>query len=50
MENKGITPTKYARNLDVTLCENEIYMKGDIDTYIEIGYLIDKDNYNNLKH
>lgn len=42
---KVIAPTKYARNLGVTLCENEIYMKGDIDTYTEIGYLIDKVNY-----
>ncbi|KGJ48587.1 hypothetical protein KD33_13680 [Clostridium sp. NCR] len=42
---KVIAPTKYARNLGVTLCENEIYMKGDIDTYSDIGYLIDKINY-----
>lgn len=42
---KIIAPTKYARNLGATLCENEIYMKGDIDTYTDIGYLIDKVNY-----
>lgn len=42
---KIIAPTKEARNFGTTLCENEIYMKGDIDTYTDIGYLIDKVNY-----
>lgn len=42
---KMIAPTKEARYLDSTLCENEIYMKGDMDTYTNIGYLIDKISY-----
>lgn len=42
---KIIAPTKDARDLGSTLCENEIYMKGDMDTYTNIGYLIDKVSY-----
>lgn len=40
-----IAPTKEARELGSTLCENEIYMKGDIESYKEISHLIDKVKY-----
>lgn len=42
---KIIAPTKEARDLGSTLCENEIAMKGDTETYTNIGYLIDKVRY-----
>lgn len=40
-----IAPTKEARKLGSELCESEIYSKGDIDTFKEIGYRIDKIQY-----
>ncbi|MFR8870189.1 hypothetical protein [Paraclostridium sordellii] len=42
---KIIAPTNEARTLDSELSEKEIYGKGDIKTYRDIGYLIDKIKY-----
>ena len=39
---KIIAPTNEARTLGSELSEKEIYGKGDIKTYRDIGYLIDK--------
>ncbi|MGL5755518.1 MAG: hypothetical protein ACRCYC_09360 [Paraclostridium sp.] len=40
-----IAPTKEARKLGSELCESEIYSKGDMDAFTEIGYRIDKIQY-----
>jgi hypothetical protein len=37
-----IAPTNEARTLGSELADHEIYSKGEIETYMEIGYLIDK--------
>ncbi|CEN81997.1 Uncharacterised protein [[Clostridium] sordellii] len=42
---KMIAPTNEARTLASELSEKEIYGKGDIKTYRDIGYLIDKIKY-----
>ncbi|CEP90315.1 Uncharacterised protein [[Clostridium] sordellii] len=42
---KIIAPTNEARTLGSELSEKEIYGKGDIKTYSDIGYLIDKIKY-----
>lgn len=42
---KIIAPTKEARYLGSELSQKEIYGKGDMDTYTEIGYMIDKIQY-----